>query len=291
MGLNNKSLHVITGLIIVLGIVASLTGLLYINDGQAYDFVNQYGDIVKIYGNGLYANDSFFMAPIFRGADLTIIVIAIPMLILALFMDRKKKTVKSRLFLISVIAVFTYYSASIAFGVTYNILHLVYIAFFSVSLFGLIIAIGSLDREKLKERLTGALPYKGFHIFLTLSGVVLIVAWIPDILQSLIAGRPLALIEIYTTSVTNVLDMAIIGPVALISIYQLKKRSGLGYILLGILFTVCITIGVMVPIQSAFQIAAGIDIPLPVLITKVASFVLLSLFALYLEISLFRSIK
>ncbi|MDF2942723.1 MAG: hypothetical protein K0S01_1581 [Herbinix sp.] len=291
MGLNNKSLHVITGLIIVLGIVASLTGLLYINDGQAYDFVNQYGDIVKIYGNGLYANDSFFMAPIFRGADLTIIVIAIPMLILALFMDRKKKTVKSRFFLISVIAVFTYYSASIAFGVTYNILHLVYIAFFSVSLFGLIIAIGSLDREKLKERLTGALPYKGFHIFLTLSGVVLIVAWIPDILQSLIAGRPLALIEIYTTSVTNVLDMAIIGPVALISIYQLKKRSGLGYILLGILFTVCITIGVMVPIQSAFQIAAGIDIPLPVLITKVASFVLLSLFALYLEISLFRSIK
>ncbi|MHB8127711.1 MAG: hypothetical protein ACYDEX_01745 [Mobilitalea sp.] len=286
-----KSLYILTGLIIFLGIIVTLTGLLYTNSGVAYDFINQYGDIVKIYGNGLYAKDSILMASGCRGSDFTIIVMAIPMLIVALVMDLKKKTIKTRLFLISVISVFTYYSASIAFGVTYNILHMIYIAFFSVSLFGLIIAIGSLDRDALKKSVTGALPYKGFNIFLGFSGVALIAAWIPDILVSLAAGRSLALIEIYTTSVTNIIDMGIIGPIALIGIYQLKKRSGMAYILLGMLFTVCIVMGVMLPMQSVFQITAGIEVPVPVLITKVASFVILALFALYFDIRLFRAIK
>jgi len=291
MGKSNKSLYVLSGLIILLGLVVSLTGLLYTNGGQAFDFINQYGDTVKIYGNGLYARDSFFVAPIFRGSDFTILIMAIPMLIIALVTDSKKKTIKSRLFLLSVISIFTYYSASIVFGVTYNVLHLVYIAFFSVSLFGLIIAIDSMDRNTIKASITGVLPLKGFNIFLGVTGVVLIAAWIPDILQSLLTGKSLALIEIYTTSVTNVIDIGIIGPIALMGIYQLKKRSGMGYILLGMLFTVCAIMGVMLPIQTLFQMAVGIVLPIPVLITKVGCFVILALFALYFDIRLFRSIK
>lgn len=286
-----KSLYVLTGLIILLGMIVTLTGLLYTNGGVAYDFINQYGDTVKIYGDGLYAYDSVLMAAGCRGSDFIMIVLAIPMLLVALIMDIKKKTLKCRLFLTSVISVFTYYSASIAIGVTYNILHMVYIAFFSVSLFGLIIAIGSIDREVLKSSVTGTLPIKGFKIFLALSGVILIVAWIPDIIVSLVGGRSLAMIEIYTTSITNVLDMAIIGPVALIGIYQLKRRSGMAYILLGILLTLCAVIGAMLPMQTVFQIAAGIELPAPVLITKVASFIILALFALYFDIRLFCAIK
>jgi hypothetical protein len=143
----------------------------------------------------------------------------------------------------------------------------------------------------LKASVTGVLPLKGFNIFLGITGVVLIAAWIPDILQSLLTGKSLALIEIYTTSVTNVIDIGIIGPIALIGIYQLKKRSGMGYIVLGMLFTVCAIMGVMLPIQTLFQMAAGIVLPIPVLITKVGCFVILALFALYFDIRLFRSIK
>ena len=286
-----KSLYILTGIIIFLGMIVTLTGLLYTNGGVAYDFINQYGDTVKIYGNGLYANDSILMASGYRGTDFTVLVLVIPMLIVALIMDIKKKTMKSRLFLTSVISVFTYYSASMAIGVTYNILHMAYIAFFSVSLFGLIIAISSMDRELLKSGVTGKLPYKGFIIFLALSGIALILAWIPDIILSLVKGSSLATIEVYTTSITNVIDMGIIGPVALIGLYQLKKRSGMAYILLGMLLTLCAVIGAMLPMQTVFQIAAGIEVPVPVLITKVASFVILALFALYFDICLFRAIK
>jgi hypothetical protein len=288
---NTKSLHRITFLIIVLGILTSATGLIYTTGGEAYNFVNQYGDIVKIYGDGLYAHDSYFMAPISRGTDFTILFFAIPILILALILDVKKKKLRNRMFLMSVISIFTYYSASIAFGVTYNIMHLVYIALFSASLFGLIIAIGSLDKKHVAESMGDALPFKGIYIFLTLSGIALIVAWLPDIISSLVAGGSLELIEVYTTQVTYVIDMGIIAPVALICLAQLKKRSGMGYIILAMVLTVCSIIGIMLPIQTAFQVTAGIEIPIAALVTKVASFVILAFFSLYFNIQLFKNIK
>lgn len=288
---SNKSLHIVTFLIIILGILTSAVGLLYTTNGKAFNFVNQYGDTVKIYGDGLYARDSYFMAPIFHGTDFTILFLAIPILIVALAQDIRKKKLKNRLFLTSVISLFTYYSASIVFGVTYNIFHLIYISLFSLSIFGLIISIGSIDKNQLVESIKDTLPFKGIYIFLVLVGVSLIVAWLPDIINSLALNRSLKLIEIYTTQITYVLDMGIIAPCALICLFKLKKRTGIGYILLGILLTVCTIIGIMLPIQTIFQLAAGISLSIGEVVTKMLIFVILALFALYFNIKLFKSIK
>ncbi|WP_156939863.1 hypothetical protein [Clostridium lundense] len=288
---DNKSLYILTFLIIILGILVSVTGLLYTTGGKSFDFVNQYGDTVKIYGNGLYARDSYFMAPIFRGTDFTIICFAIPTLIVSLILDMKNKKLKNRLFLISVISLFTYYSASIAFGVTYNMLHLVYIALFSASFFGLIIGIKSIDSNQIAERMKDKLLGKGIYIFLVLTGVALIVAWLPDIINSLVLGRSLQLIEVYTTQVTYVLDIGIIAPVAFICLFQLKKRNGIGYVLLEVLLTVCNFIGIMIPIQTLFQLRVGILLPVEVVVTKVVTFVLLSILALYFNIKFFQNME
>lgn len=285
------NLHIITTLISILSLVTTLTGLFYTTGGKAYIVKNQYGDAVKICGNGLYAHDSYFMAAIFRGTDCAILFFAIPLLILALIMDIKKRTMKSALLLTSVISLFTYYSASIAFGVTYNFLHLAYIALFSLSFFGLILAFANLKSSQLAKSVTGTLPRKGIYIFLILSGVALTVAWLPDIITSLIQQRSLQLIEVYTTQITYVLDMGVIGPTALICLYMLKKSNGTGYILLAMLLTVCALMGVMLPTQTIFQVAAGIELPIGEIVTKAGSFVVLALFALYFDIRLFRSIR
>lgn len=79
--------------------------------------------------------------------------------------------------------------------------------------------------------------------------------------------------------------------VALVCVYQLKKQRGIGFILLHILLTICIAVGIMVPMQNVFQVAAGIALPIPVLVTKAASFVVLAAFALYFNIKLSLSIK
>lgn len=286
-----SGLHVIAALIAALSLVTTLTGLFYRTGSKTYTVKNQYGDTVKICGNGLYAHDSSFMAAIFRGTDCTILCVAIPLLILALVLDIKKRTLKSNLFLTAVIALFTYYSASIAFGVTYNFLHLVYIALFSLSFFGLILAFTSIEPSQLAKSVAGTLPKKGMYIFLLFTGAALIAAWLPDIITSLIRHRPLQLIEVYTTQITYVLDMGVVGPTALICLFMLKKSSGTGYILLALLLTVCAVIGVMLPIQTMFQIAAGIELPIGAIVTKVRSFVVLALFALYFDIRYFKSIR
>lgn len=288
---NDNFLHAVVFLIIIFSGITTLIGLLYDTGGKAFDFVNQYGDTVKMYGNGLYAHDSYFMAQIARGTDFTILCVAIPMLIVALLLDVKKKTVRTRLFLISGISVFTYYSASIAFGVTYNILHLVYILLFSTSLFGLFFLMGSLDLKQVESKIGNTLPYRGINTFLVFTGIALIVAWLPDIISSLIAGRSLELIEVYTTAVTYILDMGVIAPAIFICIVQLKKRSGMGYVLLGIILTNCLLIGIMLPIQTAFQVSSGIELPFTVIATKVISFVILSCFALYFDIKFFINIR
>ncbi|WP_242851382.1 hypothetical protein [Clostridium sp. DMHC 10] len=217
---NEKSLYIITLLIIILSTVTSAVGLLYKTSGKAFNFVNQYGNTVKMYGNGLYARDSLFKAATARGTDFTILCVAIPMLIIALILDAKKKTLKNRLFLTGIISVFMYYSASIAFGITYNILDLVYIALFSSSLFGLIVSITSIHMKDIL--IVKSLPYKGIYIFLALSGAALIAAWLPDIITSLIAKSSLSLIEVYTTEITYVLDIGILAPLMFICLFQLK---------------------------------------------------------------------
>lgn len=48
---NKNSLHTMTFLIIILSIITSATGVFYTTGGKSFDFVNQYGNIVKIYGD------------------------------------------------------------------------------------------------------------------------------------------------------------------------------------------------------------------------------------------------
>ena len=74
----------------------------------------------------------------------------------------------------------------------------------------------------------------GLKIFLVFCGISLFVAWLPDIILSLVNKKSLELIEIYTTQITYVLDMGIVSPLMFICLYNLSKDKNIGYILLGI---------------------------------------------------------
>ena len=88
---NVNVLHILSFLIIILSVVATATGLFYTTGGAPFDIINQYGDSVKMYGDGIYAHDSFFRVPIFKGTDLTILLVGVPMLAAATLLDLKKE--------------------------------------------------------------------------------------------------------------------------------------------------------------------------------------------------------
>ena len=120
---------VLAVIIVSLLLIITITGILSLDFSYAYDFVNQYGQTVSIYGYGIYAFDSYFSAPIFIGTDICILFIVVPMFIYTYINYRREKDSASELKLLSVYAVIFYYAASISFGVTYNRLFLAYVAF------------------------------------------------------------------------------------------------------------------------------------------------------------------
>lgn len=265
--------------------VTSITGILSMNFEHAHDFVNQYGHTVEIFGYGIYANDSYFKAPISIGSDFCILLVVVPLFVYTYLQYRKKGDTTSEIKLISVYAVACYYGASIAFGVTYNQIFLVYVLLFASSLFGMFAHVRRVNVEQ-KAAVT-----KGLSAFLLVAGIALIVAWLPDIISAMIMGGTLPLIGVYTTEITYVLDMGIISPMCFVCLHLLKKKEGIGAILLAGLLKLCIIVGIMVIPQTVCQVLSGVEIELPVLATKVLSFVALGGFALYFNRKLYRELE
>jgi len=171
----------------------------------------------------------------------------------------------------------------------YNALHLIYIALFSCSIYALIIGFILLRNYTIKNPVN--VYTNGLKIFLVFCGLSLFVAWLPDIILSLINKKSLELIEIYTTQITYVLDMAIVSPLIFICLYNLSKNNNIGYILLGIILNMLIIVGIMVIVQAIFQIMAGINLPIGAIITKIGIFVVLAIISIYYEVKLFKNIQ
>lgn len=204
--------------VILMLFICSILGILSMDFSNSFDIVNQYGDTVTIYGSGIYAGDTYFKAPISIGTDFAILFIVIPLFIISYINKSKSDTIVNKLRLLSLYGVALYYAASIALGVKYNILHLIYIALFGSTLFGIFKIMREINLDNID------FPFeKGLKIFLSISGFALIVAWLPDIVPTLFNGRPITLIGVYTTEITYVLDMGIIAPLCFICLSMLKK--------------------------------------------------------------------
>lgn len=277
--------------IILLLIIIATVGFISFHTDSSYFVKNQYGEDVRIFGSGIYSHDSYFRAPIFIGSDATMLFLTVPLLVIALVIEIKNRTEKAKLFLNALLGMVLYYSASIAFGVTYNSLLLAYIALFATSLFALIISMKQIDIDALRRLHGKPRPMKGISVFLVITGLALFLAWMPDIIASLISAEPLALIEVYTTEVTYILDMGIISPLMFICLYLLKKDDEFGRILLSMLLMICLIMGVMLPVQTVYQMLAGIELPIQAIVSKVGIFVLLAAFAAHFNIRLYKSIE
>lgn len=270
---------------IVLLVITSVCGILSLNFNHSYEFINQYGQSVLMYGYGIYAYDTYFQAPISIGTDICILLVLVPLFLYTYINYLKKGDKVSKLKLISVYSVAFYYAASIVFGLTYNRLFLVYVALFACSLFGMFTHIHNINLKSVIK------ASKGLKIFLITSGIALIVAWIPDIIPTIINGTTLKFIGVYTTCITYILDMGIIAPLCFICIFFLEKKNSLGMIVEASILKLCIFVGFLMFPQMICQMLSGCDLEVPVLITKSFSFILLGGFALYYNRKMYRGLE
>jgi hypothetical protein len=272
----------------VLALISSATGLFWQTASEPFAFSTLYGQSVEIYGQGLYRYDTLFKAPLLRGTDAVILFFALPLLIVALIWARSGD-LRGQLLLAGVLSFFVYNAISLAFGVAYNRLFLLYLVYFPVSLFALITASLSIDIPALAERVTPEFPRRLTAIFLIIAGCSVFV-WLIIIIGAILQGEVPEGIDAFATEVTYFLDLGLIAPTAFLAAIQLFRRKPTGYFLAAMILTLNAMIGPVALGQAVMQHLAGVGVSFAEQVVFVGIFVFTSLMAAALMITLLRSI-
>src|SRR5438067_8539597 len=237
----SKNVVWLSWLIVALTLVAAAIGLFYQDGGSAFSFTTLRGQLVQIYGQGLYRYDTPITAVGFRAADAVTLVLAIPLLVVSIVLYRRGR-LQGGLLLTGVLAYFLYNYGSMAVGAAYNNLFLVYVAIFSASLFGLVLAFTSFDVQGLPAHFSKGLPRRGIGIFLAVSGVILVLVWLVlSLVPALLLGKAPPEVASYTTFITGAMDEGIVAPALIVAGVLLLRRAPTGYLLAPMLLVFTVT--------------------------------------------------
>lgn len=287
-------LLLLSWLVVGLTLVASGVGLFWHSSGENMVFTTLHGQQVDLYGRGLYRFDTAFTAPILRGTDAVLLFVGLPALVGAMpwaqrrWQSRSERaSLRGQMVLAGVLSCFLYAAVSRTFGAAYNELFLVYVAWFSASLYAFILAMVSVDLGQVSTRVKPGLPHRAIAYFLFLMGLSPAV-WLIEIVAGLAQGEVPRLLASYTTDVTTALDLGVITPACYLAGILLLRRRPLGYLLATVLLILLILIGLIVAGQSVMQVRAGVPLTVAEVLAYVIPFMGLSLVAVGFLLALLR---
>jgi hypothetical protein len=253
-----KSISLLSFIIATLSLVAAAYGVLS-NRGSGFEFKSLHGQIVSIYGKGLYQNDSISIAAQAIGQDIVTIMLAIPLLLISLHFTRKG-LLKGKLLLTGTLGYFLYTYASYSFYSMYNSFFLIDVALMSMSFFAFTLSMMSFNIEKLGLCFSEKLPVKVIGGLLIAIASALGLLWIKMILTPLMSGTaPLAL-EHYTTLTIQAMDLGFVVPAAILSGVLLIRRKPFGYLLATVMTIKETTMLAAITVMMIVQVMMGLQV-------------------------------
>ena len=278
-------------LIVVLAITATVAGLLWPDGGEAYLFTTLRGERAEIYGRGLYRYDSLLIGAGFRGIDVVILFVAVPLLIYGAT-SYQRGSLRGGLLLLGMTGFFLYNHASMALSAAYNELFVVYVALFSASLFAFVLAFAAIDLKQLPMHILPSMPHRALAIFMAITGLVFVGVWLVlGIVVPSSQGQVPEELAAYTTLVTHALDLGVLMPTAFLAGGLLWRQQALGYPLAITMLTLGIFIvGLSMPAATVAQILAGYEFAFAQAIVFIAPFLVLGIMALWLAVLFLRNV-
>ncbi len=286
----SKTLLILSILIVVLSATVAIFGLFWQDGGSPFTFTSLRGQVVQMFGRGIYHNDSLLTATTFIGGDAITLFLSIPLLIVSIFLYNRA-SLRSQFFHLGMLSYFLYVGASAAFIAAYNNLFLVYLALFSASLFAFGFAFSAIDLKAIPSHITKNMPHRGLTAFLLVCSVALMMVWLSDVVGALIQGQAPTSLTSYTTLVTYGLDLGIIAPSLLVAGILTIRRAPAAYPMASTLLILCILIGLVVIAQTVTQFIYGVYLTPGQLIGYAGSFVVMASFAAWLIVLLLRNLS
>ena len=284
-----KNKRIISILVIFISILATLTsilGLLNIDHLNIKEFISITGETVKIYGSGLYKNDSLSTVAQGQASDFITLIFAIPLLLWSLYLSIKG-VFKGQLLLIGTLAYFLYTYVSYTFLWNYNVLFIVYVALMSMSFFALVLTIQTIDINSLEKKFSDQLPIKLLTSFQWTIGLLIGLLWIEKIASSILLNTPPVGLEHYTTLVIQAMDLGFVVPIAFLSGTLLLKKKPYGYLLTSIVIFKGVTMLTAITAMIINMLLQGITVSL----VEMGVFIGLDIFGLSMLFIFLNGIK
>ena len=270
---------VLVGLLAILALSTSLVGLLSGGGPGRQVVTTARGATVILYGEGLYAADSWLVGVGSRGQDVAILLVEVPLLLLAAGRYRRGPSPVAAVALTGVLAFFTYYYVSAVFATAQNRLFPLYVAAASAAGFAMAVLAGRIDVPKTSEALPARPGRRALAIYLFAVAAALTLAWLPGMMGTAISGETAAAVGPYTSAATEALDLGLVVPVAVLSAVHLLRGLPLGRVLAVVMLAVNVCIGTLLMGQGVAQLISDVPLTPAEIVAKMLTFAVLTLVA------------
>ncbi|GFP76011.1 hypothetical protein [Clostridium fungisolvens] len=277
------SVKILSILILLLSLLAAVYGVFSNQSYGKTEFTTIGGELVKMYGRGLYHNDSVSIASQAISQDIVTIILAVPLLLISMFLANKG-LMKGKLLLTGTLGYFFYTYTSYSFLSMYNKFFLIYVALMSMSFFSLTLMITSFDIDNIKFYFSDKIPRKFIGGFLLFMSFVVGLMWVGKIGAAFLKGGYPEGLEYYTTLPIQALDLGFVVPIAIMSGILLIKNKSLGYLLAPIMIIKEISMLTAITAMIIGQIYSGISMSVGEMVIF-PCFNLIIIYCLYLVIS------
>ncbi len=252
-----KSVSIFVSFIIVLVVIATIIGITSINLKHEFDFTTIYGDVVKIYGGGIYRMHTVTQVYQVIPHDMVNLFLALPSLLIS-FIFARKGILKARLFFMAVILYLLFTYGIYTFYAMYNRLYICYVAILGLCFYTFFITLKGTDATKVKELFKDNYPNKLVGGFLITASSFMTLTWLKTIMPTAIFNNiPTTQLAQSTTMVPQAIDLAFVLPLAFVMGIRLCRKKVEAYI-----------IGTIIPAFLVFMMTAVFSKGLMLQITK-----------------------
>jgi hypothetical protein len=212
--------------------------------------------------------DNPFVTAVWKGNDLVILVVAVPLLAAALVLTSHGSK-RALLIWLGLVDYMLYNYAFYLFAAAFNWFFLIYVALFALSIFALIFGLVNVDISDISQRFRGRTPVKwiaGYMVFVALG---LTTIYLIQVFGFITTNQlpEIVLRTDHPTSVVPALDLSMVVPWLVLGAVWLWQHRPWGYMITAIMlvkgavYTLTLTVASISAVNAGFP-EAGAEIPI-----------------------------
>jgi hypothetical protein len=276
-----KKTTLLCGLIFLLVLVATSTGVFYRTPGSPIKYTTVRGEQVIFRGSGLYRYDPASFAREGVIWDVINLFIGLPLFAVATYLN-EQDSLRGRLLLGGLLFYFLYVYVLAMTGYSFNRLFLVYVAIFGLSGVAFFADLNGIGVARLPTHISSQFPHRVFIGFTFIMGALLVFLWLGRIIPIMVDDRFPPDMAGMTTLVSQGFDLGMIVPLLLSTGILLWRRSPWGYLLTSVSLSygllMCITLPAWIVVPLIQDGKVNPVEAIPILAVCLVGLVLIGLF-------------